>query len=167
MKTKSKKITRVLLIVCAALVVALALAQFVPYWTYENAETASTDTISIFEYLILPTSHTDVTSALDAGTNEAINSLAGTFCIIYLLGLVTVIFVIIKPTSLWICVWPLATGVGSLIGYLTEPRWQMGSIYIVLVILSALLTLASIYPLITWIKYIRYWFMDPKDVPKD
>lgn len=156
---------KIFLFICAALCAALVLAQFVPYWTYENSETASSDTISILEYLALPGEHKDVTKTLDAGANEAINSLAGTFCIVFLLGIVSIAFILVKPNSLWVSVWPLVVGVGGLIGYLTEPRWQGGSIHIVLIILCAALILVTLVPFVLWFINMKYWFMDPKDLP--
>lgn len=166
MKSTTKKLARLSLFVCAALCAALMLAQLIPYWTYNNTETASSDTVSILEYLALPGTQEDVTDYLDAGSNEAINSLAGTFCIVFLLGAVAIVFVCTKPNSLWISVWPLIVGAGGLIGYLTEPRWQSGSLYIVLVILSGLLTAVSIVPTVVWGISIRNWFLDPKDLAK-
>lgn len=162
MKTKTKMIARIFLIVCAVLCAALIVAQLLPYWTYENSETETTETISILGYLALPSTHEDVTELLDSSANEDINSLAGTFCIALLLGAVAVIFVILKPKSLWISVWPVAVGIGTLIGYLTEPRWALGSLHILLICLSAALTVASLVPFGIWINGMKYWFMDPK-----
>lgn len=183
MKTKTKMTARICLLVCVVLCAALILAQFVPYWTPDEeainkaaagAEVPPTDTgaISILQYLILPSSYPTVTEYLDteykgaaADPNPTINSLAGTFSIIFLLGIVSIIFICVKPKSRWIAVWPFAVGVGSLIGYLTEPLWALGSIHIVLVILSAALVVVSAIPLVIWLSSFRYWFMDPKDLP--
>lgn len=167
MKTKTKTLARIFLIVCAALCAALIVAQLLPYWSYENSETDTTESISILGYLSLPTQHKDVTKALDTSAKEDINSVAGTFCIALLLGAVSVIFVILKPKSLWISVWPLVVGVGTLIGYLTEPRWAMGSLYAVLVALSAAITVVSLVPFVIWISGMKYWFMDPKAISAD
>lgn len=166
MKSTTKKLAKISLFVCAALCAALILAQFMPYWTYDNSKTASSDTVSILEYLALPDTQKDVTSYLDSGSAEAINSLAGTFCIAFLLGAVSIVLVCTNPNSLWISVFPLVVGIGGLIGYLAEPRWQSGSIYIVLVILCGLLTVISIIPTVIWGISIRNWFLDPKDLKK-
>lgn len=162
MKTKTKTTARIFLIVCAVLCAALIVVQLLPYWSYENSETDTTDTISILEYLALPSEHKDVTKAIDTSAKEDINSVAGTFCIALLLGAVVIIFVILKPQSMWISVWPLVVGIGTLIGYLSEPRWALGSLYIVLVALSAAITVVALVPFIIWIYGMRYWFMDPK-----
>ena len=162
MKTKTKTTARIFLIVCAVLCAALIVVQLLPYWSYENSETDTTDTISILEYLALPSEHKDVTKAIDTSAKEDINSVAGTFCIALLLGAVVIIFVILKPRSMWISVWPLVVGIGTLIGYLSEPRWALGSLHIVLIALSAAITVAALVPFIIWIYGMRYWFMDPK-----
>ena len=93
-----------------------------------------------------------------------INSLAGTFCIVFMLGIVAIVFIFVKPNSRWISVWPFAVGAGSLIGYLTEPRWAWGSVHILLIALSAALTIVSLIPLIIWVSSVKYWFMDPKQL---
>ena len=129
-----------------------------------------TDPISIFEFLILPKDHPYIEKYLGAngekGLEQAavINSLAGTFCIVLLLGAVSIAFVILKSQKLWISVFPTFVGIGSLIGYLTEPVWKMGnpSLHLTLIILSAALTVASLTALGIWFYSFKFWFMDPK-----
>lgn len=216
MKTKTKNIAKISLLVSGILCVALILMQFIPYWTPNqaaidacsteasvmspifndfgnkatedtegtNAATEATEaknekpdiytgSVSIFRYMFLPSSYPVISEYLDAnyevprGTdpstyNPRINSLAGTFCIVFLLGIVSVIFIVLKPNKLWISVFPFVVGVGGLIGYLTESTWAMGSIYIVLVLLSALLTIASAIAVGIWLYSFKFWFMDPK-----
>ena len=126
-----------------------------------------TDPISIFEFLILPGDHPYIEQYLGCESKEhpeVINSLASTFCIVFMLGIVAIVFVFTKPNSRWISVWPFAVGAGSLIGYLTEPLWALGSVHILLIALSAALTAVSLIPLIIWITSVKYWFMDPKQL---
>ena len=123
------------------------------------------DPISIFNFLILPNDHPYIEQYLKAdGKNNAptINSLAGTFCIVLLLGAVSIALVITKSDKRWISVFPTVVGVGSLIGYLTEPVWAMGSLHTLLIALSAALTAVSLIPFFIWIFSVRFWFMDPK-----
>jgi len=165
MKSSTKKLVRILLLACVVLGAALILLQLVPYWTYENSETSTTDTISILEYTVLPSAHPDVTKLLNTNTNEAINSVAGTFCIVFMLGIASIVFIIVKSSSLWVSLFPAAVGIGSLIGYLTDPVWQLGSIFIPLIIVSALLALCGLIAAAIWVHSFKYWFMDPKDWP--
>ena len=126
-----------------------------------------TDPISIFEFLVLPSDHPYIEQYLGCEGKEhpeVINSLAGTFCIVFMLGVVAIIFVFTKPNSRWISVWPFAVGVSSLIGYLTEPLWALGSVHTLLIVLSAALSAVSLIPLIIWIASVKYWFMDPKQL---
>lgn len=166
MKKSTKKIAKTFLLITAALCVALILMQLVPYWTYQNTKTESEDTISILEYLALPFSHPDVTKMLDSSKPAVINSLAGTFCIALLLGVVSIVVSIVKSNTRWASVFPVVVGVGTLIGYLTEPRWALGgSMHIVLIIISAALTICALVPFCIGLYSIKYWFMDPKDWP--
>lgn len=182
MKTKTKKLAKLFLFVCAFLCAALIFAQFIPYWTpdqesidkvkasYEEDKEIETGSLSVFRFMILPSDYPVIEEYL--GTNDykvtdehkAINSLAGTFCIAFLLAAVTVVIIILKSDKLWVSVFPMVVGVMSLIGYITEPLWALGSTYIVMVILSSLLTAASLIPLAIWFLSIRQWFMDPKQL---
>lgn len=167
MKSSTKLLAKICLIISAVLCAALILVQFVPYWTYQNTAEGKEDTISIIEYMAFPSDNTDVTDYFEDNTDSfKINSLAGTFCIVFLLGIASIVFLVIKPNSRWISVWPTAVGLGSLIGYLTEPLWQLGSYYTVLVVLSAILTVAALIPFILWVTSVRYWFIDPKELAK-
>ena len=133
----------------------------------EDVIEPETDPISIFEFLILPGDHPYIEQYLGCESKthpEVINSLASTFCIVFMLGIVAIVFVFTKPNSRWISVWPFAVGAGSLIGYLTEPLWALGSVHILLIALSAALTAVSLIPLIIWITGVKYWFMDPKQL---
>ena len=166
MKNKTKLLARIFLIVCAALCAALIVAQLLPHWSYVNSETNETETISILEYLALPSAHKDVTKAIDTSAKEDINSVAGTFCSALLLGAAAIVFIITNPKALWVSVWPLAVGVGTMIGYLTEPRWA-GSMYLVLLILSIALTAVALVPFCLWVYSIKFWFVDPKTLSAD
>ena len=185
MKTKTKKLAKLYLIICAALCAALIISQFVPYWTPDQASIdtvkAASDTekeietgpLSVFEFMVLPSNYPVMEEYLGTkdfkATDEhkAINSLAGTFCIAFLLAAVTIVLIVLKSDKLWISVFPVVVGAFSLVGYLTEPLWALGSIHVVLIALSALLLVASLVPLFVWFISIRNWFLDPKLLPKD
>ena len=164
MKRSTRNLTKVLLIVCAVFCAALILLQLAPYWEYENAETNTTETISVFEYLALPSAHKPVTKVLGSGTNEVINSLATPFSIVLLLGGVSIMLIILKLNSLWVSVFPFVVGVGTLISYLTEPRWQLGGLYVVFVALSAALAVVATVCFSISLYSIKYWFKDPKQL---
>ena len=101
MKTKTKKLAKLFLIICAALCAALIISQFVPYWTPDQASIdtvkAASDTekeietgpLSVFEFMVLPSNYPVMEEYLGTkdfkATDEhkAINSLAGTFCIAF------------------------------------------------------------------------------------
>lgn len=180
MKTKTKKLAKVFLLICAFLCAALVFAQFVPYWTpdqasidtvkasYEEEKEIETGSLSILTFMALPSDYPVMEEYL--GTNDykvtdehkAINSLASTFCVAFAVSIVAVIVIILKSDKLWVSIFPVFVGVFCLVGYLTEPLWALGSIYMVLVVLSALLTAASLVPLVIWFISIRNWFIDPK-----
>ena len=134
MKKTTKLISRIALFVCAAICVALVLAHFVPYWTptqeaidtvknsYEEEKELETGSLSIFRFLVLPSSYPVMEEYL--GTNDfkpkdeykAINSLAGTFCAAFLLAAVSVVLIILKSDKLWVAAFPFAVGLMSTIG---------------------------------------------------
>lgn len=184
MKKSTKNLAKITLLVCAVLCAALVLAHFVPYWTptqevidsvkasYDEDKVLYTGSLSIFQFLFLPSDYPVMEEYL--GTDDfkptdpvkVINNLAGTFCVAFLLAAVYVVIYVLKSDKLWICLFPLAIGVVSFIGYLTEPMWALGSIYIVLVILSGLIAAVSIVPLVIWFISISNWFKDPKTLPQ-
>ena len=166
MKNSTKNIAKVLLIICAVLCAALIVIQLAPYWEYENTETNTTETISILEYLALPSAHKPVTKMLGAGTNAAINSLATPFSIILFLGGASIVLIILNLNNLWVTIFPFAVGVGSLICYLTESRWQLGSHYIYILVLSAALAVVGTAAFAINLYSIKYWFADPKKLAK-
>lgn len=126
-----------------------------------------TDPISIFNFLILPEDHPYIARHLGAQSKthpEVINSLAGTFCIVLLLGAVSIALIVLKPNKLWVSAFPVFVGIASLIGYLTEPVWAMGNpgIHAVLIALSAALSVSSLVACGIWLYSFKFWFMDPK-----
>lgn len=165
MKRSTKNFAKICLFICAILCAVLIVLQLFPSWTYQNTETNSTDTISILEYTVLPSAHPDVTKYLNTSSNEAINSVAGTFCIVFMLGITSIVFFFVKPNALWTCLFPLAIGGFATVGYLTDPAYQLGSLNTVLIILSALLTVFALIATVIWVHSFKYWFMDPKDWP--
>lgn len=184
MKKTTKLISRIALFVCAAICAALVLAHFVPYWTptqeaidtvknsYEEEKVLETGSLSVFEFMILPSSYPVMEEYLGAADFKAtdehkvINSLAGTFCVAFLLGAVSIIFIVLKSDKLWVAAFPCAVGVMSTIGYLTEPLWKLGSIYMVFLVLAIALTVVSLVAVAMWIMHIVFWFMDPKRFEK-
>ena len=184
MKSITKTLARIFLLVSAVLCVALALAQFLPYWTptqeaidtvkasYEEEREVETGPVSVFSYMILPSDHPVIEEYL--GTNDykvtdehkPINSLAGTFCIAFAVGIVAVIFIVLKNNTRWVSMFPFAVGVASLIGYLTEPLWALGKYYVVMLALSGALAVVAAVPFVIWLCSIRFWFMDPKQLQK-
>ena len=126
-----------------------------------------TDPISIFNFLILPEDHPYIARHLGAQSKvhpEVINSLAGTFCIVLLLGAVSIALIVLKPNKLWVSAFPVFVGISSLIGYLTEPVWAMGTpaIHVILIALSAALSISSLVACGIWLYSFKFWFMDPK-----
>ena len=185
MKKSTKKLAKITLLICAALCAALILAQFVPYWTpdqesidtvkasYDEEKELETGSLSIFQFMGLPSNYPVMDEYLGtndykpADTHKAINSLALTFCVAFLLAGVTIAVIILNIDKLWISLFPVAVGVITLLGYLTEPLWALGSIYLPLLIISGLLTAVSLVPLCIWFISIRNWFKDPKDLVVD
>ena len=184
MKKTTKNISRIALFVCAAICAALFIAHFFPYWTpsqeaidtvkssYEGEKALDTSSVSVLEFMALPSNYPVMEEYL--GTSDfmpkdeykAINSLAGTFCAVFLLGAVSVVFIILKSDKLWVSAFPFAVGLIGTLGYIKEPLWKLGSFYPVFLGLSAALTVVSFVAVAMWIMHIVFWFMDPKRFEK-
>ena len=169
MKSSTKMLAKICLIVSAVLCVALIAAQFLPHWHYTSFNEAMEEvpeTTSIIKYMAFTYEEDDVTDYLKSQFKSPkdfkINSLASTFCIVVLLGIVSIAFVAVKPNSRWISVFPFAVGIGSFLGYLTEPLWKLGDSYTILLVLSAALAVVAMIPFVIWVASARFWFMDPK-----
>lgn len=171
MKNKKKSLSQICLYICIVLCLALIVTQFLPFWTNEvsvkNEEGERSNqevTLSIWGYLSFPEEDTQkqfgkiFTS--EFGDEFSLNNIAGTACLILGLGILSIIFILLKSDKPWTFMFPLACGISGVVGYLSEPVLQIGNLWIVHLILSGLVVAACIYPCIHFIIGIKRWFTE-------
>ena len=171
MRNKKNNLSRICLYICAVLCLALIVTQFLPFWTAEvsvkNAEgerIKQEETLSIWGYLSFPEEDVqkqfgkNFTSTF--GDDYAINGIAGTACLILGLGIVSIIFILLKSDKPWTFMLPMACGISGVFGYLTQPVLQTGNLWIVHLIASALIVAACILPCIQFFTGIVRWFTE-------
>lgn len=171
MKNKKISLSQICLYICIVLCLALIVTQFLPFWTAEvsvknedGERVTQEETLSIWGYLSFPEEDVqkqfgkNFTSAF--GDEYTINGIAGTACLILGLGVVSIIFILLKSDKAWTFMLPLACGISGVVGYLSEPVLQTGNLWIVHLILSALVAAACIIPCIQFIIGIKRWFTE-------
>lgn len=171
MRNKKTTLSQICLFICVALCLALIVTQFLPFWSAEvsvkNAdgdEVTQQETLSIWGFLSFPENDVQKQFATNFsstyGEEYNINDVAATACLILALGLLTAIFVILKPNKVWTFMFPLACGISGVFGYLTQPVLQSGSLWILHLILCALIVAVSMIPCVQFILGIKRWFTD-------
>ena len=172
MKKKINKLSLICLIICSVLCVALIVTQFMPFWTAEvEIETDAGEKVleekefSVWDYLSFPEQAVQKQLG-EIFKNEfgkdgfKINDLAGTACLILAFGVLTVIFTAVAYDKAWAFIFPLVCGAGGLIGYLTQPVLQIGKLWIVPVILSAVITVVALLAGVGFFISIVKWFTE-------
>ena len=121
--------TRIINIICVALMILLVVLQWMPFWTYESAK-EGTRTASIQQYIWTPTELTDLTKQLAADTGNASFSVEKIMLtplfelILFLAGLVLCTWKGDRPLTALI---PIAIGLLGVFGYLSNNAFALGS----------------------------------------
>ena len=134
-------------IACAVLMVVLLVLQFIPgYWTAEKTlpepdGTFKTESPSLQVYMWAPTEFTAVDKMLDKefGKTLVMNDAVMMPIVTLTTGVLTVLFAIIKQDKKWVAILPAIGGGFGIFGYLLYPVYQMNSMWIVHLIVSALI----------------------------
>lgn len=149
MKRNSTSSTRGINIVCAVLMFALLICQFVPFWNLDG------ETSSIGGYVWFPDDHSTFTSHFQETLNDGdfySGSIAGINVLIMLACVAGVVFCIKNLEDFWPVVFPVACGILGLYQYLAISVFRLGNNWgIHLVICIAMLVMA----IVTFIVWIR------------
>ena len=151
----SDRLLKVINIVCAVLMLALIVLQFLPFWTVGD------NTLSAQKFTWFCTHNTDVNKFFKAefGDVYSLNTTILPTLGILVFGGLGVVFSLLKASKSINWLWAfLCGGLSCVIGYLTTPTYQLGSNWIVHVIIGAVVTLLSIVLLIRWIQDVIRWF---------
>jgi hypothetical protein len=152
---KNTKITRICNIICAALMLALIICQFMPFWS-----TAANGDISIQEYTWLPHHNKDLDKEFKAnfGKDYGINDVVLMPIVTLVVGALGIIFTVLWSKKCLITVCPVLVGVLATMNYLTNPAFQMNGIWPVHLALSIGLLAASVLPVIQCFLNVIEWF---------
>ncbi len=137
--------TRICNLIAAVLMLAILVLQFMPCWTLDD------QTISIGEYVWHPDDHKDFTknfgktldTELDAG------SIAGVHIVFAVGGLLGAVWCVSKSAGVLPSLLSAAIGIFGIISLNGNPILKVGSQWLILMILSALLILAAVAAIIT------------------
>ena len=129
-------------LVCAALMAILLVLQFMPFWHFADGEEQAA--VSISSYIWFPADNGGVDDYLSAAIEDfSINQMLVTPILLLVLCAVGVVFCLMRAGSLPVLLLPLAAGLTGVIGYLTTPALQLGGNWLLHLLISALLLLAS------------------------
>lgn len=153
---KNTKLTRICNIICAALMLALIVCQFLPFWT----TTANGEEISIQEYTWLPHHNVELDKQFkaDIGKDYGINDVVLMPIVVLVIGALGVIFTVMWSKKCIIMVCPLLVGALSTYEYLTNPAFQMGNLWQLHLVLGIGIALGAILPLIQCGMNVIEWF---------
>lgn len=125
---------RILNYICAALALILIVTQFIPFWgCYQCKTCGDGKVISIVEYVCFANDHkTGLTSVIQNYYIPDFKAMdvVGTCVLILLSGVFSLLLCLTKPHKLTSTLAPLAAGLCCVIGYLTQPAYQMGQLWI-------------------------------------
>lgn len=160
-KTKFKlSATQIIGIVCLLLMIAIVVAQFLPYWTFINKQKES-QTLSIFDYVMFPNEKIYksafikdmkaqlvdnglLDAASDAVRKLSVNDFAYPHAILMLVSLFGIAFGPFKLGKPLGVAFNLAVGGLGVYQYLSHPIYQLGQNWYLGLILAAVLTVLSI-----------------------
>ena len=179
-KKSTMSMATILNIVCAVLLIAFFVVQFLPFWTYTTIEGSDKTaaligltveegeevekTISLAEYVWLTEEHEDLFGhwkrMKDPTTGEAItqNQIVVMPFLCTLLVIAGVVFCLWKNDRTWTCLFSLVVGAYATITYLTEPVLKTGQSWLFHLIVSIVVLLGSIPLTILWVKKVIKWF---------
>lgn len=143
-------------VVCAALMLALLVLQFLPFWSYETEEGARS--ASIQSYIWFPGDMTDLEASLAEATGDeafSVNAILGMPIVVLLAGAAGVVLCLIKSGSPLASLLPLACGAAGVYGFLAKPAFRLGESWGVQLALSAAVLLLALAALVRAIAAMR------------
>lgn len=146
MGKKKLSVGQICCFVCAVLLLALVVCQFMPFWIAEE------ESASIQAYVWFPQENKDVGNMLTKAVDVNLNDLVLMPIIVLVSGVVGAIFCAAMQKKVWAAICPLACGIAGIYGYLTQPAFQLGSMWIVHLLLSIVILLLGIIIGAFWVK---------------
>lgn len=150
MNTLSKPVSRVRVLnyICAALALVLIATQFLPFWgCYQCKTCGDGKIISILQYVWFANDHkSGLTTVLQDYYIPGFKAMdvVGTSVLILLTAAFSLLLCLAKPQKLTSTLAPLAAGLCCVIGYLTQPAYQMGQLWILHLVIGIALIVVSV-----------------------
>ena len=146
-------VTQLCNILCVVLMLALVACHFLPFWTAPNKEGVET-TYSVWQYVGFPTDNKSVTKTFENAIPEFdINDMVLMPSAAILLAAVAVVFVFKNSEEVWLALFPALVGALGIHAYLALPVYQMGNMWILPLIVSALMFAGAVAAIV-------FWFLD-------
>ena len=154
MKNKTRLI-KTCNILCAVLMLVLLVCQFLPFWS------ANGDTASIQGYLWFPDTHSALTQYFQAetGSDSVPNDIAIMPILVLAAGVLGVVMCLWRSDKTWTAIFPLICGIAGIWGYLTKPAYQMGTLWVLHLILCIVMTVVAVVSAAACAKRIKGWFV--------
>ena len=147
MLMSDSKVTKWMQISCAVMLAALIMLQFAPFWQVGDEAGSSA---SINAYVWFPENNKDVGKYLEGAIEGfTINSIVPANVLVWVLGVAGVILACVQNGHVVTSLVHLAAGACGAWGYLTLPALQLGSGWVLHLIVSVALAAAGVYAWIT------------------
>lgn len=143
---KKLTVSQICSVVCAVLLLALVVCQFMPFWTAE--ETSA----SIQECVWFPQECKDITKMLSNTVEAEINDIVLMPVVVLVSGVVGAFFCAVKPKKIWAAICPLVCGVIGIHGYLTQPAFQLGGLWMLHLALCVAILVLGIVLAVFWVQ---------------
>ena len=137
-------------IVCAVLLILLLVLQFTPFWHYGDEEPQSA---SIQEFVWFPSDNKALSTYIEdqLGVDFAVDEMVVMPVVVLVSGLAGAIVCILKSRASAAAILPAIAGLSGVIGYLSTPALQLGSLWILHLAVCVVLLVLSLVLLISWI----------------
>ena len=156
----AKRPTLILNLVAALLALAALVLLFLPYWTIDTGET-----YSINKYVWFPLDSTSfvnwlktlpgiLTGTTKADTEAFLNGFVGGPVLLLVLGVLDFFFCCKSAQKEWVSCLSCAEGIAGVVVFLTTPLLELGSNYVLFIILFAALAVVGIGGIYFFIKYL-------------
>lgn len=184
---KNERLTRVLNYVCAILMLAILVLQFMPFWNCSDCKShKETDKmVSIAEYVWLPEQHKPITNDMTDlfksiyGENIVdekgkpfkfdVSQISTQLIVAFFCGILAPVAALLFSKKTMPLLIPLVGSVATLMIFLMSPVMQVGQNWIISVIVAGVCTAVSavgtVVGFISWVKVRGRYFGIPRRVP--
>lgn len=139
-------------LLCAALMIALLVLQFTPFFTCAE----SGETVSLQSYVWFPYDHTDLEKEIKVSLpDHEVSELVPMALLVLLCGAAGAVVSLIKPDRIYGPLLAVICGLSGVIGYLSVPALQLGGSWHWHLILSALIAVLGVWALICAVKELQ------------